>query len=106
MLYRASRGTIGVQRLLGADEPIGRYKNINVTGAFLGPSFGAAQDIVKSFGAIASGDASESDVRAFRRLVPFQNLFYIAALLRRLEQGAIDELNIPRSKRRSDRELR
>ena len=43
--------------------------------------------ILLAAGAIATGDISRQDVRAFRRLLPYQNLFYMRRLLDAAQEG-------------------
>jgi len=100
LMYRASRGTIGVQRLVGAKEPISRYKSQNVSSALAGPSAGALQDILQAFGGAASGDIRQSDLRAMRRLIPYQNLFYLGKIIRNVEDQIIEQFDLPKMKPR------
>lgn len=77
--------------LLGLTEP----RNVDTQralGQFLGPSFGKTADVVRLFntlqGGIAGNSPTAGDVRAIRRLVPFQNLFYFRQMFDKLEAGA------------------
>lgn len=89
IVEKASRGNIGVSALTG-NEPMSRYQSRNVTGALLGPTFGQMQDIFQLTGAAASGEWTASDTHAVRRLLPYQNLFYLRQLLDEAEQGVND----------------
>ncbi len=80
-----TRGTVGVSPLVG-ESTMSRYASRNWTGALLGPSLGTATELGVSLGAVTSGDVSESDVRSIRKLLPYQNLFYIRRLLDELEK--------------------
>jgi hypothetical protein len=85
IVEKATRGTIGASALTGGPQ-MSRYASRNVMGSLLGPSFGAAQDVLQVVGAASTGDVSESDIRATRKLLPYQNLFYIRRLLDSVEQ--------------------
>jgi len=95
-LHKVTRGNVSANRILaGSDRPISRFASQNVTGSMLGPSFGAAQDVMTTLGAAATGDVSQADIRAVRRLLPYQNLFWLSRALRAGEQGAMSNLGIP-----------
>ena len=87
MVEKASRGTIGVNAMIGG-PPMSRYAARNITGALLGPSVGTVQDIFTGTGAAISGDFSESDVKAIRRLLPGQNIPYLRGIFDQIEAGA------------------
>jgi hypothetical protein len=53
-----------------------------------------AADLVKVAGAAATGDFNQSDVRALRRLMPYQNLFYWRGIVDATEAGVNDALDI------------
>ncbi len=73
-LHKASRGNISAARLLfGNERPISRFASQNVAGSLLGPTFGAGQDVLTAFSGAASRDLRGSDIRAMRRLLPYQN---------------------------------
>lgn len=57
----------------------------------LGPTFGAGEDAFKVAGMAATGELTRSDIRAARRLLPCQNLFYLRALLNHLEGEVAEE---------------
>lgn len=82
---KATAGKIGLSGLAGK-EPLSRYYTRNAIGAFLGPSFGAASDLLSvSSGFFQDGGLKEGDVAALRRLLPYQNLFYLKGLFDRME---------------------
>lgn len=84
---RATGGRVGLSALAG-EGVLSRYHTRNALGAFLGPSFGAGQDIFTVSGSIASGEPlTDGDIAALRRLLPYQNLFYIKSLFDAVERG-------------------
>lgn len=91
---KLSRGKVGVSALLGG-EPLTRYRAKSVVGDLLGPTAGKSADYATAMGTISAamtgGEISESDIRALRRLFPYQNLFYIRRFLNQLEEGAAEE---------------
>jgi hypothetical protein len=86
-----TRGLIGPSAVTGG-EMASRYASRGVFGALFGPTVGRVEDIAKATGAAVSGEFSESDVRALRRLVPYQNLFYLRDLFDKAQEGASDVL--------------
>jgi len=75
----------GIGTFTGA-EPLTRFQSRNKVGSLLGPSFGAAQDAASVSRAVFSGDIQESDIRAVRRNLPYQNIFYLRGLLNEVEE--------------------
>lgn len=84
---KLTRGTVGINRLTGG-EISSRYASRNLMGTVLGPTFGKVEDIATTTGAISTGEATEADVRAMRRLIPYQNVFYLRGLFDKLEEEA------------------
>ena len=62
----------------------------NLAGALLGPTADTVQDAANVTGGLASGDFSKSEIRSLRKLLPYQNLFYIRRLLNAIEEEAVD----------------
>lgn len=87
---KLTRGTVGVNAAIG-QAPMSRYATRNVAGALLGPSLGTVQDLSQVIGALSTGDLSRSDISAMRKMLPYQNLFYIRGLLNQLEDKAAQE---------------
>lgn len=87
-----TRGLIGPSALTGDGEMASRYASRGVFGALFGPTVGRVEDIAKATGAAVSNEFSESDVRALRRLIPYQSLFYLRGLFDKLQDGAADVL--------------
>lgn len=91
---KLSRGKVGISAVLGG-EPLSRYRSKSVIGDLLGPTAGKSADYATAMGTISAamtgGEISESDIRAIRRLFPYQNLFYIRRFLNQLEEGAAEE---------------
>jgi len=91
ILEKVTRGTVGVNAAIG-QAPMSRYATRNVTGALLGPSLGTVQDLSQVIGAVSTGDLSKSDIRAMRKMLPYQNLFYMRQLLNQLEEKAAEKV--------------
>ena len=62
----------------------------------IGPTSGAISDAAQAIGALSAGDWRESDTSAMRRLLPYQNLFYMRQLLDQAERGINSELGVAR----------
>ena len=73
-----------------------RYASRSATEALLGPTLGAGLDTsLRVAGAAGRGDWQEGDTRALRRLVPWQNLFYLRRLFDAAEEGINEALGVP-----------
>lgn len=89
IIEKATRGSIGVNAAIGA-EPMSRYASRNIMGSLLGPSVGTVQDIFQVTGSASQGEMTKSDIRAMRKMLPYQNLFYIRSLLDKLEESTAE----------------
>lgn len=83
---KMTRGTVGINALIGG-EMMSRYVSRNGAGALAGPSAGFIGDIYQITGAIATGEITESDLRAFRRNIPFQNNLILRRAFDELEES-------------------
>jgi hypothetical protein len=100
--HKITAGNLSAANLVfGSERPTSRFAAQNIAGALAGPSYGAATDVGKAVYAGFSGEFKESDVHALRRLMPYQNLFYISRSLRAFEEGMIDAMGVPRTQRRN-----
>ncbi|HAD86588.1 MAG TPA: hypothetical protein DCG48_04430 [Rhodospirillaceae bacterium] len=93
MVEKVSRGAIGANALTGGPT-LSRYAVRNAVGSVLGPTFGLGEDAFRVAGAAATGELKRSDIRAARRLLPYQNLWYIRGLLNALEDETAEELEL------------
>ena len=76
MVSKATAGEGDLYRLLGADKgELSRYASRNLLGATLGVSAGRVSDLGQITSGISSGDFTESDIRAIRRTIIFNNLW-------------------------------
>lgn len=64
-----------------------RYGSRSAWEAALGPSAGLASDLSQVLGNIGRGDWRASDTRAMRRMLPYQNLFYLRRVFDAAEEG-------------------
>lgn len=92
---KTTRGALGVNALSGGPT-MSRFASRNVAGALFGPTIGTVQDTAQVIGAVATGEATASDTRAARRLIPYQNLFYLRGLFDRAEHGLNGALGVER----------
>ena len=78
-LEKISGNTIGIRPLLGIEEPAAKQISRTVPESLLGTTFGSLLNTtVAASNAISSGDElTDADIRALRRLIPLQNLFFI-----------------------------
>ena len=73
---KMSGGSVGIRPLMGVDSQSSRYAARSTYETMAGPTFGSLINTALLLGNAASGDEAwaESDTRAFRRLLPYQNL--------------------------------
>lgn len=91
---KVTRGRVGINAAMGV-APSSRYIDRTPIDALLGPSVGTANDAANLVGSAAEGKFSRSDIHKARRLLPFQNLFYLRWLLDHAEDGAGDAAGLP-----------
>lgn len=84
-------GAPGLSRLAGA-APASRFASRNIIGSFVGPTAGTIQDAAITTRAIFADDLSKSDVRAMRRLIPYQNLIGMRQVFDEGEQRINEQL--------------
>ncbi len=95
MVEKATGGNIGVNPLLGTSKGNNRFSSRGVVGSFMGPSFGLAEDLVAVTGAAASGELGRNELEKLRRMVPFQNVPYLAWMFDQIENGAGSAMGLP-----------
>ena len=98
-LETISKGRLGLSAVMG-QEANTRYRNRSLTEVLAGPTIGygaKAASTVGAFGAAGLTDTelSEADIKAFRRLIPFQNHFALRFLFDEFEAGTKEILDIP-----------
>lgn len=84
VLENLSGGTYGMSAMFGG-PPASRYQSRNGIGALLGPTFDLGGDIKNITAGVLNGEFDDREVRSIRKLLPFQNLFYLAPLLNQVE---------------------
>ncbi len=99
IVEKLTRGQVGVNRLIGGPV-MSRYASRSTAEALLGPSYGQVMNLMQATGDAAAGDWNASDTSAVRKLIPFQNLFYIRGLFDRMEGGVNEALGVPEKKNR------
>lgn len=92
-MEKLSSGRFGLSRFTG--EQAGRYQSRNIAGTLGGPTVGTVEDMVRVMAKFGGEDWTEADTRAFRRQIPFQNLFYMRWLFDEMEKGVNNYFGIP-----------
>ncbi len=85
VLENLSGGTYGMSAMFGG-PPASRYQSRNGIGALLGPTFDLGGDIKNITLGVLNGEFDDREVRSVRKLLPFQNLFYLSPLLNQVEE--------------------
>lgn len=84
IMEKLTEGKLGLSAMLGGQQS-DRYYSRNKVGAIAGPTFGTVKDILDVTGAAATGEIGKKERHAIRKLMPYQNLFYIRSWLDGLE---------------------
>lgn len=92
---KMTRGQADIYRLIGADKPLTRMQSRGILGTLAGPTAGKIEKMAQIGGSAASGEWTASDTTAVRRLMPFQNLFFIRGLLDQVEKGVNSTMGVP-----------
>lgn len=82
-----------IGRRLGLGES-SRYSDANVLSAYGGPALGTLQDAYEWTFVRSQNGVSASDVHMLRRLLPYQNLWYIRRAINALEGEAAELLDL------------
>ncbi|MEJ2816384.1 hypothetical protein [Caulobacter sp. CCG-8] len=91
---KVTRGRVGINAAMGV-APSSRYADRDITDTLLGPSVGTVNDAANLVGSASEGKLSRSDLHKARRLLPFQNLFYLRWLFDHAEDSAGDAAGLP-----------
>jgi hypothetical protein len=91
-IEKASSNGIGLRPLLGIEAQASRFISRSMAENILGPTFGSLlENTMRVMNAgLTPGDWTEADTRAIRRLIPYQNLFFIRQGLDRIEKEVGD----------------
>lgn len=85
-LEKISGNNYGLRPLVGVSAPASRFASRNALDSAVGPTFGLLQDMFKGVNAVTGqSEWTDADTRAFRRLIPGQNLTGLRPLLRGLD---------------------
>ena len=85
---KMSANSLGLRPILGITTPASRFASRNMAESLLGPSFGSFLSTTLKVAGSASADYdwTDSDTRALRRLLPYQNLSIIRQGIDALEE--------------------
>jgi hypothetical protein len=84
-----SANRIGLRPAVGVSEPASRFAVRQQSENFLGPTYGSGLVNVLRLGSAGTGgEWKESDTSNLRRLLPYQNLFYLRKGVERVERAA------------------
>jgi len=76
-------------------ETVSRYASRNLLGSILGPSAEFVGDSGQVMRALLTGEVAASDVHAFRKLIPTQNVMLISKWFDQMEQNVNAAFGIP-----------
>jgi hypothetical protein len=87
-IEKISGNNYGLRPMIGLNAPASRYASRSALDSLVGPTFGLMGTVIETAGA-ATGqrDWEASDTRAFRRLLPGQNLSIIRQGLDKIEES-------------------
>jgi hypothetical protein len=95
---KATRGSVDVYRLIGAEKPLSRFASRSAADMLLGPTWGKIESLPTITGAMASGEWGAADTSAVRRLLPFQNMFWLRGALNQVEAATNGAFGVPERK--------
>jgi hypothetical protein len=93
---KLTRGKIGASYLTG--EQMSRYQSRGAFGSLFGPSFGLGEDAAAVIGSVSANEMTRADLAKLRRMIPYQNLFYLRHAFDAVESGVADSLGLPKRK--------
>jgi hypothetical protein len=87
--------SVGLRPLMGVTAPASRFASRSVAEGFLGPTYGSLTSGVLRVANAATdeSDWTESDTRALRRLLPYQNLTFLRRGIDKLEESAHEAID-------------
>jgi hypothetical protein len=89
-------GAVGLSAITG--KMASRYMSRNIWGAALGPTAEVLETAAVLPGAFINNEWTASDTRALRKLLPYQNLFYLRRLLDQVERNTNDLFGVPQKR--------
>lgn len=97
IVEKISRGRIGMNAVVGG-PPMSRYASRSALEAMFGPTYGAIGDAVGVAGSAFAGEWRSSDTAAVRKLMPYQNLFYLRRIFDEAENAINEAIGQPATK--------
>lgn len=91
---RLTGGRVGVSAMMDDGRTMSRHAWRGTLSTLVGPSAGLIEDVGRTTTAIASGEWGEADMRAARRLFPYQNLVGLREILNEAEAGIARTLGV------------
>lgn len=82
---------ISVNAMIGGNEAK-RFASRNKLESILGPTAGLTTDLMTTAEMLGGKDLKQSDIHRYRKLMPFQNLFYTRWAFDELEEGLAEQL--------------
>lgn len=91
-MEKLSSNSFGLRPLLGIDAPASKQVSRSIAESALGPTFGSllTTTVAASSAVTSEEEMTDADVRALRRLIPLQNLFYTRWAFDKIEESAKD----------------
>jgi hypothetical protein len=91
-MEKLSSNSAGLRPLLGIDAPASKQVSRSIAESALGPTFGSllTTTVAASSAVTSEGEMTDADIRALRRLIPLQNLFYTRWAFDKIEESAKD----------------
>ena len=86
-LENLSGGKAGFSALLGT-EINQRFQSRSALAGFAGPSWSTGENIVTIANGISTAQYDDAQITAIRRMIPYQNLFYLAPAFNYAEEKA------------------
>lgn len=101
MLYEADSisnkltfGNVSLQGALGLKET-SKFQSRDGVGQLLGPSAGTVSELSRAATGVFEGEFTKADMRAIRRIIPYQNFFVFTRIFSALEEEIAAASGIP-----------
>jgi hypothetical protein len=95
VMSKFTAGRVDMYRLIGADKPLSRFEQRSLGAALLGPTYSKVEGFMGASSAAFRGDWSQGDTTRLRRMIPFQNLWWLRNAFNEVETGANAAFGIP-----------
>jgi len=92
-----SGGRLSINAMVGGTGAK-RFASRNKLQAILGPTAGGLEDVLSFYEVLSGREASGADISKIRRMLPYQNLFWLRGIFDEVEMGVANTLGVKKPK--------